>query len=131
MTSTCDGHPAGAFDPMGVTVYCDGSCKAEKRNGTTKGTTMAREGNVRKYLDVSTSNLTEEEANFRYDTENVIHTEHGFGAWVWVPPDDEYDSGIRDRGYVNLVAVIKIARELGCPWRVCRRSIGRCTNARG
>ena len=23
----CDGHPAGAFDPMGETVYCDGSCR--------------------------------------------------------------------------------------------------------
>jgi hypothetical protein len=22
----CDGHPAGPFDPMGVTVYCDGTC---------------------------------------------------------------------------------------------------------
>lgn len=22
----CEGHPAGEFDPMGVTVYCDGSC---------------------------------------------------------------------------------------------------------
>lgn len=24
----CEGHPAGAFDAMGETVYCDGSCKA-------------------------------------------------------------------------------------------------------
>jgi hypothetical protein len=23
----CRGHPAGEFDPMGVTVYCDGSCR--------------------------------------------------------------------------------------------------------
>lgn len=23
----CEGHPAGPFDPMGVTVYCDGSCR--------------------------------------------------------------------------------------------------------
>lgn len=23
----CKGHPAGPFDPMGVTVYCDGSCR--------------------------------------------------------------------------------------------------------
>jgi hypothetical protein len=23
----CDGHPAGPNDPMGVTVYCDGSCR--------------------------------------------------------------------------------------------------------
>lgn len=22
----CEGHPAGPFDPMGVTMYCDGSC---------------------------------------------------------------------------------------------------------
>lgn len=22
----CQGHPAGEFDPMGATVYCDGSC---------------------------------------------------------------------------------------------------------
>lgn len=22
----CEGHPAGPFDPMGETVYCDGSC---------------------------------------------------------------------------------------------------------
>lgn len=22
----CYGHPAGPFDPMGVTVYCDGTC---------------------------------------------------------------------------------------------------------
>lgn len=25
--ATCDGHPAGPFDPMGETVYCDGTCK--------------------------------------------------------------------------------------------------------
>lgn len=24
----CEGHPAGPFDPMGETVYCDGSCVA-------------------------------------------------------------------------------------------------------
>jgi hypothetical protein len=24
---TCDGHPAGPHDPMGQTVFCDGSCK--------------------------------------------------------------------------------------------------------
>jgi hypothetical protein len=23
----CEGHPAGPFDEMGVTVYCDGSCQ--------------------------------------------------------------------------------------------------------
>lgn len=23
----CEGHPAGEFDPMGQTVYCDGSCR--------------------------------------------------------------------------------------------------------
>lgn len=23
----CRGHPAGPFDPMGQTVYCDGSCR--------------------------------------------------------------------------------------------------------
>lgn len=23
----CQGHPAGPFDPMGQTVYCDGSCR--------------------------------------------------------------------------------------------------------
>lgn len=23
----CEGHPAGPYDPMGVTVYCDGSCR--------------------------------------------------------------------------------------------------------
>lgn len=22
----CEGHPAGPFDPMGETTYCDGSC---------------------------------------------------------------------------------------------------------
>lgn len=23
----CEGHPAGEFDPIGITVYCDGSCR--------------------------------------------------------------------------------------------------------
>lgn len=23
----CQGHPAGPFDPMGETVYCDGTCR--------------------------------------------------------------------------------------------------------
>jgi hypothetical protein len=23
----CEGHPVGPYDPMGVTVYCDGSCR--------------------------------------------------------------------------------------------------------
>lgn len=23
----CEGHPAGPFEPMGETVYCDGSCR--------------------------------------------------------------------------------------------------------
>lgn len=22
----CDGHPAGPYDPLGQTVYCDGTC---------------------------------------------------------------------------------------------------------
>jgi len=26
----CAGHPAGPFDPMGATVYCDGSCLSSK-----------------------------------------------------------------------------------------------------
>jgi hypothetical protein len=26
-TPECQGHPAGAFDPMEQTVYCDGSCQ--------------------------------------------------------------------------------------------------------
>lgn len=25
----CEGHPAGPNDPIGVTVYCDGSCRQE------------------------------------------------------------------------------------------------------
>jgi hypothetical protein len=25
---SCDGHWTGPFDPMGVTVYCDGSCRS-------------------------------------------------------------------------------------------------------
>lgn len=29
--NACDGHPAGAFDPMGVTTYCDGSCKPKSK----------------------------------------------------------------------------------------------------
>lgn len=24
----CPGHPAGPFDPMGQTVYCDGTCQS-------------------------------------------------------------------------------------------------------
>lgn len=24
----CEGHPAGPFDPMGETVYCDGRCQS-------------------------------------------------------------------------------------------------------
>ena len=27
----CEGHPAGPFDPMGETVYCDGSCRRAGR----------------------------------------------------------------------------------------------------
>jgi hypothetical protein len=23
---SCEGHPAGPYDPMGVTVFCDGTC---------------------------------------------------------------------------------------------------------
>lgn len=23
----CEGHPSGPYDAMGVTVYCDGSCR--------------------------------------------------------------------------------------------------------
>ncbi len=26
----CPGHPAGEFDQMGETVYCDGSCQERK-----------------------------------------------------------------------------------------------------
>lgn len=28
--SKCKGHPAGPFDPMGQTVYCNGSCIPKK-----------------------------------------------------------------------------------------------------
>lgn len=27
LDGACKGHPAGSFSPMGVTVYCDGSCR--------------------------------------------------------------------------------------------------------
>ena len=27
----CEGHPAGPFDPMGETVFCDGSCRMVRR----------------------------------------------------------------------------------------------------
>ncbi len=27
----CEGHPAGPNDPMGQTVYCDGSCRRRAR----------------------------------------------------------------------------------------------------
>lgn len=27
----CEGHPAGPYDPMGQTVYCDGSCRRMHR----------------------------------------------------------------------------------------------------
>ena len=27
----CPGHPAGEFDPMGQTVYCDGSCQQTEK----------------------------------------------------------------------------------------------------
>lgn len=27
----CQGHPAGPFDPMGETSYCDGSCRDAMR----------------------------------------------------------------------------------------------------
>lgn len=27
----CLGHPAGPYDPMGQTVYCDGSCRPLRR----------------------------------------------------------------------------------------------------
>lgn len=26
----CEGHPASEFDPMGQTVYCDGSCRCDE-----------------------------------------------------------------------------------------------------
>lgn len=28
--SDCLGHPAGPYDPMGETVYCDGSCRVRR-----------------------------------------------------------------------------------------------------
>lgn len=33
-TNPCPGHPAGPYDPMGVTVYCDGSCQKHKKPRT-------------------------------------------------------------------------------------------------
>lgn len=29
-TDRCKGHPASEFDPMGQTVYCDGSCRCDE-----------------------------------------------------------------------------------------------------
>lgn len=46
----CLGHPAGAFDPMGVTVYCDGTCirsDAAARNRALLGPAAARQHNAR------------------------------------------------------------------------------------
>lgn len=77
---------------------------------------MAHKDNVRKFLDVSTANLTEDEAALVGDTENIIYSVHSHGMWVWVAPDDVHDKGIAERGYPNLVAVMKVARELDCPW---------------
>jgi hypothetical protein len=28
----CEGHPAGPFDPMGETAYCDGRCNPQPSN---------------------------------------------------------------------------------------------------
>jgi len=30
-TQECEGHPAGPFDPMGETVFCDGTCGLSAR----------------------------------------------------------------------------------------------------
>ncbi len=38
----CTGHPAGPFDPMGETVYCDGSCKRQSTAGMSR-VELARE----------------------------------------------------------------------------------------
>lgn len=36
-TNECNGHPAGPYDPMGQTVYCDGSCRpAPSREAVTR-----------------------------------------------------------------------------------------------
>lgn len=32
----CPGHPAGPFDPMGETAYCDGSCVKEASDETSE-----------------------------------------------------------------------------------------------
>jgi hypothetical protein len=30
-TTECEGHPAGPFDPMGETFFCDGGCVGSSR----------------------------------------------------------------------------------------------------
>lgn len=32
----CQGHPAGEFDPMGQTVYCNGSCRRSRKSAPKK-----------------------------------------------------------------------------------------------
>lgn len=40
----CDGHPAGPYDPMGQTVYCDGSCQRGRPRGLTRTEMDERRG---------------------------------------------------------------------------------------
>lgn len=42
VTRECDGHPAGPDDPMGETVYCDGSCRRVRARRATRTLDEAR-----------------------------------------------------------------------------------------
>lgn len=44
----CEGHPAGPSDPMGETVYCDGSCRRRAHTAPSHGRTLPSGATVTK-----------------------------------------------------------------------------------
>jgi hypothetical protein len=80
----------------------------------------AAPANVKQYLDVSTSHVTEAECKDIKGGPVVVAVEHGYGWWIHVPSEEDMAEQVADLtgdvDYTALIALLDRARELGCSW---------------
>jgi hypothetical protein len=75
--------------------------------------------NVRRYLDVSTANLTQAECEGMEQSELILTRSFEYGAWVYVgssKPGQGQDIEAIRGDFPNLAAVMDVARKFECTW---------------
>lgn len=96
-TNDCPGHPAGPHDPMGETVYCDGSCQPRGRTTPAAWDSYIEQAETQ---DERERRQREADAYWREDASRILPgeaharrtmTAEGFAAWRANHPALELD----------------------------------------